>query len=61
MLKKTLLLIGQGSVLRKFIKTKCGLDKYEELKIKKGYCNLLRFYWFIFFASIRDSFGNKKS
>ena len=54
-------LIEQGSHLRKFIKTECGLNKYEELKNKKGYYNLLRFYWFVFFASIRDSFSNKKS
>ena len=54
-------IIGQDSVLKKFIKTECGLNKYEELRIKKGFYNLLRFYWFIFFASIRDSFSNKKS
>ena len=47
--------------MKKFIKTKCGLNKYEELKIKKGYYNLLRFYWFVFFASLRDSLSNKKS
>ena len=54
-------LICQEIVLRKFIKTECGLNKYEELRIKKGFYNLLRLYWFIFFASIRDSFSNKKS
>ena len=54
-------LIEQGSFLRKFIKTECGLNKYEELRIKKGFYNLLRFYWFIFFASIRDSLSNRKS
>ena len=53
--------IDQCSFLRKFIKTECGLNKYEELRIKKGLYNLLRFYWIIFFASIRDSFSNKKS
>ena len=60
MLETSKYFIDQGSFLRKFIKTECGLNKYEELRIKKGFYNLLRFYWFIFFASIRDSFSNKK-
>ena len=42
-----------------FIKTKCGLEKYELLKSHKGISAKLRFYWFVFFASIRDLF--KKS
>ncbi len=40
----------------KFIKTQCGLDKYKKLRTKKGIFNKLRYYWFIFFASIRDFF-----
>ena len=42
-----------------FIKTKCGLEKYDLLKSRKGMHAKLRFYWFVFFASIRD-FGHKK-
>ena len=42
-----------------FIKTKCGLEKYDLLKSCKGMNAKLRFYWFVFFASIRD-FGHKK-
>ena len=42
-----------------FIKTKCGLEKYDLLKSQKGVYAKLRFYWFVFFASIRD-FGRKK-
>ena len=61
MLETSKYFIDQGSFLRKFIKTECGLNKYEELRIKKGFYNLFRFYWFIFFASIRDSFSNKKN
>ena len=37
-----------------FIKTKCGLEKYDLLKSRKGIYAKLRFYWFVFFASIRD-------
>ena len=42
-----------------FIKTKCGLEKYDLLKSRKGMSAKLRFYWFVFFASIRD-LGYKK-
>ena len=38
------------------IKTKCGLNKYHNLKVRKGLFNKLRFYWFTFFAIIRDFF-----
>ena len=48
-----------GSVMNYFIKTKCGLEKYDLLKSQKGVYAKLRFYWFVFFASIRD-FGHKK-
>ena len=44
----------------KYITTQCGLDKYEELKIKTGIFNSIRFYWFVFFASIRDGYGSLK-
>ena len=46
--------------LKKYIKTQCGLDKYNELKYKNGIYNRLRFYWFVFFASIRDYFGKRE-
>jgi len=36
------------------IKTECGLKKYNELKAKKNIFNKIRFYWFTFFAVIRD-------
>ena len=42
-----------------FIKTKCGLETYDLLKSRKGMRARLRFYWFVFFASIRD-FSHKK-
>ena len=38
------------------IKTKCGIDKYKSLKVRKGFFNKIRFYWFIFFAGLRDAF-----
>ena len=40
----------------KFIKTQCGLDKYKKLRSKKGILNKVRYYWFVFVASIRDLF-----
>ena len=43
----------------KYITTQCGLNKYEELKIKTGIFNSIRFYWFVFFASIRDTSFSK--
>ena len=44
----------------KYITTQCGLDKYEQLKIKTGIFNVIRFYWFVFFASLRDGYGAVK-
>jgi len=41
------------------IKTKCGIDKYHKLKIKKGLLNKMRFYWYVLFAVIRDIFKKK--
>lgn len=38
------------------IKTKCGIDKYEVLKKRKGILNTIRLYWFILFAGLRDAF-----
>ena len=42
-----------------FIKTKCGLEKYDLLKSRKGVYAKIRFYWFVLFASIKD-LGHKK-
>ena len=38
------------------IKTYCGLKKYITLKKKKGLFARLRLFWFVTFASLRDSF-----
>lgn len=40
--------------MNKFIKTECGLNKYEDLKVNKTILGKIRFYWFIIIASIRD-------
>jgi len=40
--------------MNKFIKTECGLNKYEELKNPKTFIGKIRFYWFVIIASIRD-------
>ena len=44
----------------KYIITQCGLDKYEQLKVKTGIFNVIRFYWFVFFASLRDGYVGVK-
>ena len=41
------------------IRTVCGLKKFDELSNKKGFLNRIRFFWFVFAASIRD-FGKEK-
>ena len=33
----------------------------KELELKTGIYNRLRFYWFVFFASMRDYFGKKEN
>ena len=38
----------------KFIKTKCGIDKYFVLKNKKGLFNKIRFYIFLITAFFVD-------
>ena len=50
-----------AKLMKKYIKTQCGLVKYNELELKTGIYNRVRFYWFVFFASIRDFFGNKEN
>lgn len=44
----------------KYITTQCGLNKYEQLKVKTGIFNVIRFYWFVFFASLRDGYTGVK-
>ena len=36
------------------IKTSCGIDKYNKLKLNKTVLGKIRFYWFNFFAILRD-------
>ena len=38
------------------IKTSCGIEKYKNLKQKKGFLNKLRLYWFIVIGGLRDAF-----
>ncbi|MFM8245007.1 MAG: hypothetical protein ACKN84_04100 [Candidatus Fonsibacter sp.] len=42
------------SKIRSYIKTKCGIEKYNKLKDKKGFLPRIRLYWFILLASLRD-------
>ena len=37
-----------------FIKTECGIEKYNVLKERRGILNRLRLFWFILIASLRD-------
>ena len=36
------------------IKTSCGIEQYNKLKMNKTFLGKLRFYWFNFFAILRD-------
>ncbi len=36
------------------IKTNCGIEKYNLLQKNKTIFGKIRFYWFIFFAVLRD-------
>ena len=36
------------------IKTSCGIEKYNKLKMNKTIIGKLRFYWFNFFGILRD-------
>ena len=44
--------VSQVKKLR--IKTSCGLEKHNKLKMNKTVFGKLRFYWFNFFAVLRD-------
>lgn len=43
-------------MLKLKIKTSCGIEKYKKLKSNKTMIGKIRFYWFYFFAIIRDSY-----
>ncbi len=36
------------------IRTSCGIEKYNKLKKNQTFIGKLRFYWFNFFAVLRD-------
>ena len=43
------------SMMKKLrIKTSCGIEKYNKLKMNKTIFGKLRFYWFNFFGILRD-------
>ena len=47
--------IYTANQMKKFrIKTSCGIEKYNKLKMNKTVFGKLRFYWFNFFAILRD-------
>ena len=45
--------------MSKFITTECGINKFNELRNKKGFFSKIRFYWFVAIASLRDIFFNR--
>ena len=47
--------------MKKNIRTVCGLEKYDELCQKKGFFNRIRFFWFVFAASVRDLGKNRNA
>ena len=51
-------LVNQRRKLLDYIKLK-NEDRYEDLRKRTGLLNLIRLYWFIFFAAIRDSIDKK--
>ena len=40
--------------MKSLIKTECGIKKYEQLRKETGPIKKLRFFWFVFFAALRD-------
>jgi|TARA_B100001123_G_C15031061_1_gene915445 hypothetical protein len=38
------------------IKTVCGIEKYNQLRVRTGFWARLRLYWFLVFGSLRDMF-----
>ncbi len=47
-------MIFRRNSINSLIKTPCGRAKYTELSKRKGVFALLRLYWFIVFATLRD-------
>jgi len=45
---------GDKKVVENYIKTKCGMDKYRELRRGEGLLARLRLYWFLLFGALRD-------
>ena len=48
-----------GMNLDRYIKKSCGIEKYNQLKNKKGFLKKIRFYIFVILASIRDGIFQK--
>ena len=44
--------------MSKFITTECGINKFNELRNKKGFLRKIRLYWFVTIASLRDTVFN---
>ena len=40
--------------MKSLIKTECGIKKYEQLRKETSPIKRLRFFWFVFFAALRD-------
>ena len=45
--------------LRNYVKTKCGIDTFDRLGVKKGWLNRLRFFQFTLCAIVVDMFKRK--
>ena len=45
--------------MSKFITTECGINRFNELRNKKGFFKKIRFYWFVVMASLRDTIFNR--
>ena len=45
--------------LRNYVKTKCGIDTFDRLGVKKGWLNRLRFFQFTICAVVVDMFKRK--
>ena len=41
---------------KNYIKTTCGIEKYNELSKNKSLFGFFRLKWFVFFATFRDIF-----
>ncbi|MBI36307.1 MAG: hypothetical protein CL568_01820 [Alphaproteobacteria bacterium] len=54
MLCSELLIKDFGMKIEKYIRTECGLEKYNKLKKNNGTLAHIRLYWFLFIATIRD-------